>query len=92
MKKAMLIALVVFAALTLGAVASVFAQDDAIEIAYGDVVDGEISNDEFEVNYVFSGSEDDLVMIEMFPEPGTYGVDPKLQLKDDDGDVLFEND
>lgn len=92
MKKATFIASLVLALLALS-FTSVFAQDeDAIEIAYGDVVDGEIDNDEFEVNYVFSGSEDDIVMIEMFPEPGTYGVDPKLQLKDDDGDILFEND
>jgi hypothetical protein len=92
-KKTIFVTLMVLALLALGGLTSVFAQDeDAIQIAYGDVVDGEIDNDQFEVNYVFTGSEDDIILIEMFPEPGTYGLDPKLQLKDDDGDILFEND
>jgi hypothetical protein len=92
MRKAAFVALIMLVLLALGGLATAFAQEDAIAIAYGDVVDGEITNDEFEVNYVFSGTEGDIVLIEMFPEPGTYDVDPKLQLKDDDGDILFEND
>jgi hypothetical protein len=92
MRKAAFVALIMLVLLALGGLATAFAQEEATEIAYGDVVDGEITNNEFEVNYVFSGAEGDIVLIEMFPEPGTYDVDPKLQLKDDDGDVLFEND
>ncbi|NWF67835.1 MAG: hypothetical protein HXY40_01995 [Chloroflexi bacterium] len=90
MKKALLTLLLLAALLT---VSGVLAQDeDPIEIAYGDVVDGEIDDDLFEVNYIFEGAEDDIVMIEMFAEPGTYDLDSVVQLKDDDGDVLFEND
>lgn len=94
MKKAVLLVSVVLALLAVSSVASVMAQDEdnPIAIAYGDVVEGEIENDAYEVYYTFEGSEDDIVLIEMFREPGTFDLDTRLELRDDDGDLITEND
>ncbi len=83
-------ALLALCLLTTSHPATVVAQDAPIEITYGDAVNGDITDDEFEVNYIFSGNEDDIVMIEMLRASSL--IDPKLQLKSAVGDVLFEND
>ena len=44
---------------------SVWAQDEDNVINYGDIVTGEITNEEFEVEYTFTGNEGDVVIIEM---------------------------
>jgi hypothetical protein len=71
---------------------AVSAQDDAEAIEYGDTVDGEITSDEYEVFYSFEGEEDDLILIEMFAEPGTFDLDPALVLLDEDEDEIAAND
>lgn len=89
MRKLILAAVLMLVAL-LGA--SFVAAQDATAMAYGDILDGEISDAEPEVLYTFDAVEGDIVLIEAFGEPGTFGVDPKIVLMDDDGDTIMEND
>jgi hypothetical protein len=45
---------------------TLFAQaQDSTPISYGDVVNGEITDDEFEIPYTFKGAEGDIVVVEM---------------------------
>jgi hypothetical protein len=92
MRASILILLILLLLFSSGGVAAQESEPESIPIAYGDRVEGEITNDTFEFQYVFEGSQDDLVLIEMFAEPGTFGVDPHLQLSDENGELLFEND
>ena len=65
-----------------------FAQDTTL--TYGDTVTGEITNENYEVLYSFEGSADDVILVEMtFLEAG---LDPYLQLKNANGDVIFFDD
>ncbi|HML23346.1 MAG TPA: hypothetical protein PKD09_16950 [Aggregatilinea sp.] len=63
---------------------SVFAQGDATQLSYGDVVTGEISNQSFEVPYTFTGAEGDVVLIEMRPVDTNVFYSPSLILLDTD--------
>lgn len=57
-----LVALVVLAL----SIAPAFAQD-AVALAYGDVVEGEISDSAVEVFYTFEGAEGDIIVLDAFP-------------------------
>jgi hypothetical protein len=72
--------------------AGLVAAQDSEEIAYGDVVEGEITDDEFEVFYSFQGEEGDIVIIEMIPELDNYDLDPLVALLDEDEDEIATND
>ena len=63
---------------------SAFAQGDATQLSYGDVVTGEISNQSFEVPYVFTGAEGDVVLIEMTPADTSVFYSPSIILLDAD--------
>jgi hypothetical protein len=77
--------LVLLLGLMVVAVLPVMAQD---EIAYGDVVEGEIEEEE-EVEYVFEGTAGDLVVAHLW---GTNLDDdltsPTIELRDEDGDAI----
>jgi hypothetical protein len=92
MRKVVFMIWLMLGLLAFGAIDMAFAQDDVNEIAYGDEIEGEITADQFELDYVFMGNEGDLVMIQMLPTSNTSQLDPKLQLKSDTGEILVEND
>lgn len=60
---------------------------DALD--YGDSVDGEITNREYEVEYIFAGSEGDVIIITLTPEDEFGGLsNPVIILLDSEGDDL----
>jgi hypothetical protein len=61
---------------------SVFAQGDATQLNYGDVVTGEITNQAFEILYAFTGAAGDMVLIEMRPDDTSVFYTPSLILMD----------
>jgi hypothetical protein len=65
---------------------------DAESIEYGDTVEGEISDDEPVILYTFEGSEGDVVTITMIDTSRSGELDPYIQLVNEDGDVLTDND
>lgn len=69
---------------------SVYAQDDEDgTLKYGDVVSGEITNRDFEVEYSFIGGEGDIIVAELIPEDRSDGLDrPSIILLDGDFAVL----
>lgn len=70
-----------------GGSAVVHAQGSALH--YGDVVDGEITNEAFEVEYTFTGSANDVVIIRMWAEGFENVVnEPALALATADNEVL----
>jgi hypothetical protein len=81
-----LFALVVVLGLLVVAVIPAMAQDS---IAYGDVVDGEIEEEE-EVEYTFEGAEGDIIVAHLW---GTNLDDsltsPTIELRDSDGDTII---
>jgi hypothetical protein len=84
----LLIALVVLA-LGFSAVAA----QDATPIELGVPVEGEITNDDYELAYTFTGSAGDVVLIQMYQAPNaTDYVDAYLLLEGPNGRVFAEND
>lgn len=71
---------------------SVTAAQDKTPIEFGEYVEGEISNKDYEFKYTFEGEKGQLISVEMLPTPGTYDLDPYIILRDSDGDVIAEND
>jgi len=65
---------------------------DAESIEYGDTAEGEISDDTPAVVYAFDGSEGDVVTITMVDTSRNGELDPYIQLLNEDGDVVAEND
>ncbi|MCC7207230.1 MAG: hypothetical protein IT323_07990 [Anaerolineae bacterium] len=68
---------------------SIVARAQGSPLQYGDVVEGEITNDAYEVEYTFTGSADDLVVIRMWTE-GFDNVlnEPALALASADNTVI----
>jgi hypothetical protein len=65
---------------------------DAESIEYGDTVEGEITDDQFAIVYSFEGEEGDVVTITMVNASRSGGLDPFVQVVNEDGEVLAEND
>lgn len=91
MRKLLLSALLIGALLVMG-LGAVAAQDDRTPLELGEWVEGELTNNDYELKYTFEGKEGDIVLVEMQPKPGTYDLDPYIVLRDSDGDVLGQND
>ena len=72
-------------------VTPLLAQETEIGIAYGETVQGEITNQQFDVVYVFSGQADDIVMINLIRNE-TANFDPYLYLTTPQNDILARND
>lgn len=71
---------------------AVVAAQDKTPIELGAWTEGELTNNEYEIKYTFSGKAGQIVSVEMMPKPGTYDLDPYIVLRDSDGDVLGQND
>jgi hypothetical protein len=70
-----------------GGSVAVFAQGGTLQ--YGDVVDGEITNEAFEIEYSFTGSANDLVIVRMWTEGFENVLTlPALALATSDNQVL----
>ncbi|MFN8372428.1 MAG: pre-peptidase C-terminal domain-containing protein [Anaerolineae bacterium] len=65
---------------------------DAEDIEYGDTVEGTIDDDTPTVVYAFEGSEGDVVTVTMVDTSRRGTLDPYIQLVNEDGDVVAEND
>jgi hypothetical protein len=64
---------------------------DAEGIAYGDVVEGEMTEDEFEFNYTFEGSEGDVIIVSFRPVEEFGDLDsPIIIITDADGDAIAD--
>jgi len=75
--------------LVLMGVSIVTAQGEVLE--YGDVVEGEISNAEFELEYTFQGNAEDVIVIEMVPVDTMGDLDaPELVLLNSDNTVVAD--
>lgn len=59
-------------------------------LAYGDTVTGEITNENYEVPYTFEGKAGDVIVVEMTMLE--EGLDPYLQLKNAEGEIISFND
>ncbi len=68
------------------------AQDKATPIEMGKWVNGEITSDTYAINYSFSAKEGQLLTIVMMADPDNTGLDTALELRDDAGDLLEQND
>lgn len=71
------------------AVVPALAQEEAEAIAYGDVIEGQITDDAPEVFYTFEGTEGDVIVIDAFPtdtDSNMTGI--ALALLDADGDEV----
>ncbi len=82
--------LVLIATVVFGA--TVVAAQDKTPIDLDTWTEGELTNNEYEAKYTFSGTAGQVVLVEMMPKPGTFDLDPALVLRDSDGDVLGQND
>lgn len=58
---------------------------------YGDMVEGQISNQAFEIVYTFEGQKDEVVVITMTSAQDS-GLDPYLYLTTTDNTVISQND
>ncbi len=72
-------------------VTPLLAQEAEIGIAYGETVHGEITNQQFDVVYVFNGEAGDIVMINLIRDE-TASFDPYLYLTTPENDILARND
>lgn len=70
---------------------NVFAQDGD-PLAADEWVEGELTVDDFEDTYTFEGTAGDVILIEMYAKPGTFGLDPEVALQDPAGGDLARND
>lgn len=67
------------------------AQDNVL--AYGDSVEGEVTNRDFEVEYVFEGAASDVIIVQLTPEDEFDGLSqPSIILLSTEGDVLSSVD
>lgn len=87
----LLLTLALFLTLALAG-AGVSRAQERLPIAFGEWVQGSISDETVDVRYAFPGARGQWILIEMIPRPGTFDLDPALVLRDSDGDVLAEND
>lgn len=71
--------------------AGVSRAQERLPIAFGQWVEGSISDEATDVRYVFAGTQGQLILVEMIPRPGTFDLDPALVLRDSDGDILGSN-
>jgi hypothetical protein len=74
------------------AISSVAVAQDKIPIELGTWVKGEVTNDNYETKYTFSGTQGQLIMVAMMPEFDTGVPDPYLILRNSDGDIIAQND
>jgi hypothetical protein len=65
---------------------------DKIPLEFGQWVSGEITGDQYETKYTFSGKTGQLVMGVMMADPDDSSLDAFLILRNSDGDVLGQND
>lgn len=71
---------------------ALFAQSsDLLDIAYGDTLNGEISNRQFDVEYVFTGEQDDIVIINL-NRSDSADFDPYLYLTTPENEIIAQND
>jgi hypothetical protein len=76
-------------AIGLGAKSQVLAQEDTGKIIYGDTVTGEITDREFEIEYLFDAEEGDLIVISMKGAEGADDMDyPSVILLNPDFDIV----
>lgn len=64
------------------------AQGGETPIAYGDVVEGEITDRQFEVAYRFTGEAGDMLFIHLIPEESSELYEPSLILLDAENSLL----
>lgn len=77
--------------LTLAMAGTVLAQGDT-SIAYGETVEGEVTDSQFEVPYVFTGSEGDVIHARMVVDDSGEFYEPSLILLDADNSVVASYD
>jgi hypothetical protein len=78
--------LFMLAALVMISVVGVTAAQDATPLTLGEAIEGEITNDDFEVLYTFDGSAGELALIQMWQAPDAEEyVDTELILQDPSG-------
>lgn len=69
-----------------------FAQgDERATIAYGEVAEGELTNADFDQEYIFEGSAGDVVIVQLVAEENA-DFDPLLYLATVDNEILAQND
>lgn len=62
------------------------------ELVLGEWAEGEITADDIEHTYTFQGNAGNVVLVEMYRNPGDFGLDPELELLGTGGGTLAEND
>lgn len=84
-------AIAIVVGLVIVSVPSISAQDGS-SIEFDTWVEGELTNDEFAHTFVFDGTAGEIVQIEMYPKPGTFGLSAEVALLDPAGGDLARDD
>src|SRR5215212_7846200 len=74
--------------MSVGAVAA----QDKVALKLGEFVKGTITEDVIEQSYSFSGKKGDIITLEVLPDPEKADLNPTVELRDSDGQVLATND
>lgn len=78
--------------LTLAMAGSALAQGDNTPLAYGETVEGEVSDAQFEIPYQFTGAEGDVIHARMVVDDSGEFYEPSLILLDADNSVVASYD
>ncbi len=92
MRKQIWLAVVAVVCLGVMSVSMVGAQDKKVALKLGEYTKGSITAKVYEVAYSFSGKKGDIVTLEIMPDPEKPDLDPTVELRDSDGQVLATND
>lgn len=84
--------MLVVSVLALALAGTALAQDGDTLIAYGETVEGEVTDDQFEVPYVFTGAEGDIIHAQMVVDDSGEFYEPTLILLDADNSVVASHD
>jgi hypothetical protein len=63
----------------------------ATALEAGQIVAGKLDNTTYEVPYTFQAKKGDILLVEMFPKPGTFDLSPALILRGTDNKPLAQN-
>jgi hypothetical protein len=84
----MVIAAVCWGIMSVGTAAA----QDKVALKLGEFVKGTITEEVMEVSYSFSGKKGEIITLEALPDPEEPYLNPTVELRDSDGQVLAVND
>lgn len=92
MRKQIWLAVIAVVCLGIMSVGVAGAQDKKVALKLGEYTKGSITAKVYEVAYSFSGKKGDIITLEIMPDPEQPDLDPTVELRDSDGQVIATND